>query len=81
MLACNGVNDCFVNNLKASSSGCSKPRKETLLGPKRLWKNPIIFRSKRVKKATDKKINKHWINQDKKIISENNFTDIFSFED
>jgi len=72
LLACKGVKDCFVRSLKASNKGCNKPDKETLLGPKRLWKKPIIFRSNKVKKATDRKIKRHWINQDKKIISKNN---------
>lgn len=65
-----GTRFCFVNNLKASSKGWTKPIKETLLGPKRLWNSPITLRSNKVKKATESKINKHWTNQQTRIIRE-----------
>lgn len=65
-----GIKFCLDNNLKASNKGWRTPTKETLLGPKRLWNNPITFRSNRVKKAIDKTISKQWINQDKSITKE-----------
>lgn len=57
LLECKGTITCLVKSLKASNKGWTKPINETLLGPTRLWKSPITFRSKRVKKATDNKIN------------------------
>jgi len=53
----------LVSNLKASNKGWANPINITLLGPRRKWTNPIILRSKRVKKATDKSTNKPEINQ------------------
>lgn len=38
--------------------------KDTLLGPTRLWNKPITLRSKRVKKATERRISKQWTIQD-----------------
>lgn len=35
-----------------SATGCSRPKKETLLGPSRIWLSPSSFRSNRVTKAT-----------------------------
>ena len=65
-----GTMFCLDSNLKASSKGCSKPKKETLLGPKRLWNNPITFRSKRVKKATERSNKTQWTIQHKIITKE-----------
>lgn len=70
LLEAKGDKFCLVNNLNASNKGCNKPIIETLFGPKRIWNNPITFRSKSVKKATDNKIKRIWIIQetDSKII-------------
>ncbi len=54
---------CFKKNLNASNKGCRNPIKETLLGPKRLWKSPIVLRSNKVKKATVRAIKIQWISQ------------------
>lgn len=56
VLACRGTKNCLVKSLKASKRGWTRPIKETLLGPKRLWNNAITLRSNNVKKATDKRI-------------------------
>lgn len=72
---------CFIISLKASNKGWTKPMKETLLGPKRIWKDPMTFRSNKVKKATDKRIRRQWINQHKKEIKEYSTKNISSFED
>lgn len=65
MLERKGVIVCFVKSLKASNNGWSKPIKDTLFGPIRLWNKPITLRSKRVKKATERRISKQWTIQDK----------------
>jgi len=44
--------------------------KETLLGPRRLWKRPITLRSKRVKKATERRTNRQCTSQEINIIKE-----------
>jgi len=46
-----GVYLCLVNNFSASKRGCRSPRNLTLLGPFRIWKQAISFRSNKVKKA------------------------------
>jgi len=50
-----GNKNSFVRSLTPSISGCKTPPKRTLLGPIRLWVKPRIFRSKRVKKATERR--------------------------
>lgn len=81
LLARNGVNGCLVKSLKASKRGCKSPIKDTLLGPNRRWNKPMTLRSNNVKKATESKIRRHWINQVRKSISKEYLEDIFSFED
>ena len=70
LLACKGTMFCFVRSLKASRRGWTIPIMDTLLGPTRLWKRPITLRSKRVKKATDKRTKRQWTSQEMKIIKE-----------
>lgn len=43
---------CFRNSFTASLNGCKIPDNPALLGPRRSWDNPKIFRSIRVTKAT-----------------------------
>ena len=56
--------------MKASKRGWIKPTNAVLLGPKRIWNNPMTLRSNKVKKATLKRINKQWINQHRKSTKE-----------
>jgi len=56
------------------------PTKETLLGPKRKWNNPITFRSNKVKKATEARIRRHCNNHIKNNIKEYSLNNL-SFED
>lgn len=42
----------FINNFTASAMGWSKPIKDGLLGPIRLWEYPKILRSNKVINAT-----------------------------
>lgn len=72
---------CLVKSLKASRSGCKTPAKLTLLGPKRLWNKPITLRSKRVKKATVKRVRRHCKSQETWSIKEYYKCNIGSFED
>lgn len=44
-----GITASFINSLKPSASGCSKPKKPTELGPNRCCIAPIILRSAKVK--------------------------------
>lgn len=67
MLAWRGVTTCLVNSFRASRRGWIRPKNVGLLGPTRSIKNPITFRSNKVKKATDSIIRRHWSNQDKRI--------------
>lgn len=82
LLEWRGVRDCFVKSLKASNKGWTRPIKETLLGPKRIWKRPITLRSNKVKKATDKSTRRTWTIQEIiKNIKERKNNYIISFED
>lgn len=85
LLEWSGVKTCLVKSLKASNKGCNNPTKETLLGPNRLWNNPITFRSNKVKKATDNKISKHCTSQETDTNNINTQSgseeNTFSFED
>jgi hypothetical protein len=51
-----GKNNSLVKSFRPSKTGCKIPQKITLLGPKRLCVSPKILRSKRVKKATARRI-------------------------
>lgn len=55
----------MLRSLKASRSGWMRPKKDTLLGPMRRWNNPITLRSKRVKKATDKRTSRQCKTQER----------------
>lgn len=70
-----------MKSFRASKRGCRIPINPGLLGPTRSINKPITFRSKRVKKATESIINKHWINHVKKRIRKYWVNDIVSFED
>ena len=48
-----GIIVSFNNNFKPSAMGCKKPKKPTVFGPLRLWKDAIILRSDKVGKATE----------------------------
>jgi len=43
-----GIKISFENNFKPSASGCNKPQKPTILGPRRRWIAAIILRSAKV---------------------------------
>ena len=51
-----GKKNSLVNNLTPSKKGWKIPKKKTLFGPIRFWESPKIFRSNKVKKATESKI-------------------------
>ena len=51
MLATRGLTFSFENSFNASAKGWGIPKILTLFGPFRIWEYPMIFRSRRVKKA------------------------------
>lgn len=51
-----GKKNSLVSNFIPSKNGWNNPKKKTLLGPIRFWVRPKIFRSNKVKKATESKI-------------------------
>ena len=51
-----GKKNSLVNNFIPSKNGWNSPKKKTLLGPIRFWVRPRIFRSNKVKKATESRI-------------------------
>ena len=51
-----GKKSSFVKSFSPSKTGWKTPQNNTLLGPRRLWVNPKILRSKRVKNATERRI-------------------------